>query len=102
MNLANLEGTINQKTGEIILDFEASFILQTLSIFDFPSLSVKTTLTSGKVKSKLHEETGLNLQSNGTTKLVAIAVIPPTNNLYFNRFLNLPTEALAILNCKFI
>ncbi len=101
MYLETLEGTINQKTGEVILSFEASFILQILSIYRFPGLLVKTTLNSGKVKSSLHEETGINLQSNGKMKLVGVAIIPPTNNHYFNRFLNLPTEALAILNCRF-
>ena len=101
MYLNTLEGTINQETGEIILNFEARFMLQILYIFHFPSLSVKTTLNSGKVTSGRHEETGLNLQSNGKTKLVGVAVIPPTNNHCLNRFLNLPTEALAILNCKF-
>ncbi len=100
MYLDKLEGIINNETGEIILNFEARFILGILSIFQFPSLLVKTTLNTGKVKSNLHEETGSNLDSNGKTKLVGIAVIAPTNNNYLNLFLNLPTEALAILNCK--
>ena len=68
MSLDNLEGTINQETGEIILNFKAKFILEILSIFQFPSLLVNTTLTTGNVKSELHEESGISLQNNGKTK----------------------------------
>ena len=100
MYLDNLEGTINQETGEIYLNFEARFILEILSIFHFPSLLVTTTLNTGKVTSGLKEESGQRLQRNGTTKLVGTAIIPTTNSHYLNRFLNLPTKAIAILNCK--
>ncbi len=94
-----LEGTINKVSGEISLNFEASFTLEILSIIKFPSLFVKTILNTGKVQTNNIESQGLKLQKNGKSKLVGTAYIRKTDNYLLNRLLFLPTTALAELNC---
>ncbi len=100
MFLDTLQGTIEMSTGEIKLDFESRFVFTMFPSFYFPDLIVKTCLTSGKAKSGLHFAKGKPLQKDGSTKLVGIAVIPPSGNLFLDTFLDLPNEALAILQCK--
>ena len=100
MSLDKLEGTVDQNSGKILLEFNSKFVLSILSIIQFPPLLVETTLTTGKIKGKLHEGTGLILQKNGIAKLVGIAMIPKTGNKVLDIFLGLPNEALAKLNCE--
>ena len=96
-----LEGTINKQSGEVLLRFEAKFFFSILSFVKFPELMVKTLLTTGKVKGKLHEGKGQIIQNNGKTKLVGISKIPKTGNRILDSFLGLPNEALAELQCEF-
>tara|TARA_B100000965_G_scaffold385593_1_gene386963 strand:+ start:5196 stop:5726 length:531 start_codon:yes stop_codon:yes gene_type:complete len=100
MSMDKLEGTINKNSGDVLLSFESKFIFSIGAIFTFPGLLVKTSLKTGKVKSKSHEAEGRVLQKNGKIKLVGIAVIPPTGNKILDTFLNLPNEALAELKCE--
>ena len=100
MSMDQLEGTIDKSSGEVLFKFESKFSFSVGSIIEFPSLIVKTILTTGKVKGKLHEGQGLVLQKNGTTKLVGISIIPPTGNKMLDIFLGLPNEALAELQCE--
>ena len=95
-----LEGTIDQNSGEVLLNFESRFVLSLGTIIKFPDLIVKTILKTGKVKSKLHEGQGLPIQKNGEAKLVGISSIPITKNKILNTFLGLPNEALAELQCE--
>ena len=99
MSMDKLEGTIDQSTGEVFFIFESKFILHILSIIKFPYLTVKTRLTTGKIKGQLNEVQGITLQKNGETKLVGISTVPQTGNKILDTFLNLPNEALAELNC---
>ncbi len=99
MSMNRLEGTIDQNSGEVLLNFESRFIFSVGKIFKFPDLLVKTLLTTGKVKGNLHEAEGLALQNDGITKLVGISIIPPTGNKILDFFLGLPNEALAELQC---
>ena len=100
MSMDKLEGTIDKKSGEVLLKFESKFIFSIGPVIKFPELIVKTLLKTGKVKGKLHEGKGLALQNNGTTKLVGISVIPKTGNKVLDTFLGLPNEALAELKCE--
>ncbi len=100
MSMDHLEGTINQNSGEVLLNFESKFLFSIGVILKFPELIVKTHLKTGKVKGKLHEGEGLILQNDGTTKLVGIAIIPKTGNKILDTFLSLPNEALAELKCE--
>ena len=100
MSMDHLEGTIDQSSGEVLLEFESKFLFSIGAILQFPELLVKTLLKTGKVKGKIHEGEGVVLQSNGTTKLVGIATIPKTGNKILDAFLGLPNEALAELKCE--
>ena len=100
MSMDKLEGAIDQKSGEVLLTFESKFILTIGAIIKFPHLSVKTSLTTGKVKGRLHEGKGSVLQKNGKTKLVGISTIPTSGNKVLDTFLGLPNEALAELQCE--
>ena len=100
MSMEKLEGTIDSNSGEVLLKFESKFVLSIGENIAFPHLLVKTLLTTGEVKGKLHEGKGLILQKNGKAKLVGIAVIPITRNKILNIFLGLPNEALAELECE--
>ena len=100
MSMDKLEGTLDQNSGEILFQFESKFFFSIGKIIKFPYLSVKTLLTTGKVKSKLHEGKGIKLQKNGKAKLVGISNIPQTGNKVLDIFLGLPNEALAELQCE--
>ena len=100
MSMDKLEGTIDQNSGRILLEFNSKFVLSILGIIQFPPLLVETTLTTDKIKGKIHEGTGLVLQKNGITKLVGIAMIPQTGNKVLDIFLGLPNEVMAELNCE--
>ena len=100
MSMDKLEGTINKNSGEILFKFESKFILTIGGMIKFPHLLVKTSLTTDRVKGKLHEGKGIVLQKNGKTKLVGISIIPPTGNRLLDIFLGLPNEALAELQCE--
>ena len=100
MSMDKLEGTIDKKSGEVLLEFESKFIFSIGAKLKFPELIVNSVLKTGKVKGKLHEEEGQVLQANGKTKLVGIATIPITGNKLLDTFLCLPNEALAELQCE--
>tara|TARA_B100000700_G_scaffold323438_1_gene427210 strand:- start:301 stop:831 length:531 start_codon:yes stop_codon:yes gene_type:complete len=100
MFMDQLEGTINKKSGEVLLKFESKFLFRIGTMFQFPELIVKTLLTTRKVKGNLHEGEGQALQKNGKTKLVGISTIPKTGNKIIDTFLSLPNEALAELHCE--
>ena len=92
--------TLDQDSGTVILKFESQFIFSILSIFHFPALLIKTTLTSRKVKGNLQEAEGKVINNNGEATLVGIATVPKTENIILDTLLMLPNEALAILKCK--
>ena len=100
MSMDKLEGTIDKNSGEVLFKFKSKFVFSIGSMIKFPNLLVNTSLTTGSVKGKLHEESGISLQKNGRTKLVGISIIPPTRNLLLDTFLGLPNEALAELQCE--
>ncbi len=100
MTMDKLRGTIEKNSGQIVLRFESRFCFSLGSIIKFPDLLVNTSLQTGRVKGKLNEEQGYALQKDGKTKLVGISTILPTNNKILDSFLNLPNEALAVLQCE--
>ena len=100
MLMNKLEGTLDQNSGVLVLKFDSRFVFSIGGLITFPDLLVKTSLETGKVKSKLHEGEGFALQKNGKTKLVGIAIIPPCGNKILDAFLGLPNEALAELHCE--
>tara|TARA_Y100001968_G_scaffold252138_1_gene237499 strand:+ start:31 stop:561 length:531 start_codon:yes stop_codon:yes gene_type:complete len=100
MSMNQLIGTIDKKSGEVLLKFESQFLFSIGAIIKFPGLIVNTLLKTGKVKSPLHEGEGQVRQANGKTKLVGISIIPKTGHKILDAFLGLPNEALAELQCE--
>jgi len=100
MFMDKLKGSIDKNSGEVLLEFESKFVLNIGAMIKFPDLLVKTTLETGRVQGELHEGDGVTLQKNGKTKLVGIAIIPPTGNKILDTFLDLPNEAIAELQCE--
>ena len=100
MCMNKLEGSLDHETGEMELYFESEFIFSLFLVFRFPSLSVKTKLTTGKVKSNLFQEEGMGLRDDGKLSLVGISTIQSTGNRSLDVFLRLPSEALAVLQCE--
>ena len=100
MSMDKLEGTIDKKSGEVLLKFESKFIFSIGAKLKFPELIVNSLLKTGKVKGKSHKGEGQVLQTNGKTKLVGISIIPITGNKILDTFLGLPNEALAELKCE--
>ena len=100
MLLHKLEGTFDEKSGKLLLEFESKFILSILNVLKFPELDVKTCLTTDKKKTLLNDVEGKCVGVRGEVTLVGIAIIPPSGNKLLDYFLQLPNEALAILKCK--
>ena len=100
ISMNKLEGTIDKGSGKILFKFESKFEFSIGNIIKFPYLLVKTSLTTGGVKGKLHEGKGIALQKDGKTKLVGISTIPKTGSKLLDSFLALPNEALAELKCE--
>tara|TARA_Y100001968_G_scaffold183133_1_gene167751 strand:+ start:21287 stop:21817 length:531 start_codon:yes stop_codon:yes gene_type:complete len=100
MYMDKLEGTINKKSGEVLLNLEAKFIFRIGTIFTFPKLLVNTLLRTGSIQTNLYKEEGIALQDDGSATLIGVAIIPITGNKILDLFLGLPNEALAILKCK--
>ncbi len=100
IDMDRLEGTLNKKSGEILLEFESRFIFSIGSIYHFPDLFIKTSLQTGKVEGIIHKEEGLTIQNDGRARLVGIGIIPITGNKILDIFLGLPNEALAVLECE--
>ncbi len=98
--LKQFEGFINSKTGDMSLDFSADFELSIFKLFKAPKLVVETALSTYKVNSNRHKINGMSIQKDGRVKLVGLANILPTGNLILDKFLSLPNEALAVLNCE--
>ena len=100
ITMDQLDGKIDKNSGKIELELKARFVFSIGYIFHFPDLIIKTALQTGRVKSGLHDEEGLSRQNNGRTTLVGVAIIPATGNKVLDLFLNLPNEALAVLQCE--
>ncbi len=99
ITMDKLAGTINTDSGEINLDFEARFTLQIFSKIEFPNLKIISCLTTNKVKTKHFSSEGQTMQPNGEARIVGISNIKKTNDYILDKFLGLPTEALAELQC---
>ena len=100
MCLDRLEGSIDKSNGYISLNFKSRFFFSIFSKLHAPPLIVETFLETGEVKSERYTVEGMPLQKDGRTRLVGVSNIEPCGNNLMDIFLGLPTEALAILECK--
>jgi hypothetical protein len=93
-----LKGTVNMKTGEANLDFDAAFQFDAGSIYHAAPLSVLTTLSTEGSSGDLLQGTGNRMTADGKAKLAGVARVPKTGDAFLDSFLLLPSEALAVLS----
>ena len=65
-----------------------------------PDLLVSTLLTTAAVRGSRHQAVGQPLDDQGRGRLVGVATVVPTGEVWLDRFLGLPDEALAVLRCR--
>lgn len=95
-----LKGTVNMKTGEANLDFDASFQFDAGNLYHAAPLSVVTTLSTEGSSGKLLQGPGARLNGEGKARLAGVASVPKTGDLFLDGFLLLPSEALAVLSAE--
>lgn len=99
-----LEGSRDPFDGSMALRFEARFQFQlTLAgrvLYQAPDLQVKTQLSTSVIEGRRHRGEGRPLNASGEGRLVGVASIPRSGEAWLDRFLGLPDEALAVLNCR--
>lgn len=92
------QGSINQESGKVDLEFKAKFLFSAGSLYEAPPLMVKTVLTSEESKGTMKSGRGKRLDKEGKCRLVGVATVDPIDDFLMNSFLALPTECLADLN----
>ncbi|XP_020209400.1 uncharacterized protein LOC109794364 [Cajanus cajan] len=91
------QGSINQESGKVDLEFKARFIFSAGSLYKAAPLLVKTVLTSEESKGIVKSGRGKRLDKEGKCRLVGVATVDPIDDFLVNSFLGLPTECLADL-----
>jgi hypothetical protein len=66
-----------------------------------PDLIVDTQLVTASVQGQRHRGQGQPLDAGGEALLVGVATVQPSGEPWFDRFLGLPDEALALMRCRF-
>ena len=97
-----LGGWLQPQSGTVALRLDARFRFRVGRLYTAPDLLISTTLTTGESRGALLAATGLPLGPSGAGLLVGVAVVQPSGDGWLDRFLGLPTEALALLRCRFI
>ncbi|XP_027358062.1 uncharacterized protein LOC113867166 [Abrus precatorius] len=92
------QGTINQESGKVDLEFKAKFLFSAGSLYKAPPLLVNTVLTSEESEGTTKSVRGKRLDKEGKCRLVGVATVDPIDDFLMNSFLGLPTECLANLN----
>ena len=100
-----LAGSLDPATGAVQLDFRARFHFRLAiagwPLLEAPPLLVAALLRTGCAEGERHQAEGLPLDASGRGRLVGVAMITPTGTAWLDRFLGLPDEALAELDCRF-
>lgn len=97
-----LEGTVDPATGRIDLDFLASFEFTAGPLYTALPLTVATTLTTEASDGVLRHGVGRRMQADGRARLVGVARVPRTDDALLDTFLQLPTDALAVLSAELV
>ena len=100
----DLSGRWSPERGAIALNFRARFRFRAnlagRAFYAPPDLQIACTLTSGSVQGVRHSASGQPLAADGRARLVGVARVEPCGDALLDRFLGLPDEALAVLECR--
>ena len=80
--------------------FVLAFIFPWRGSTKLPPLIVQTRLQTETAQGLRHHAQGKRIGADGEALLVGIATVPPTGDGWLDRFLGLPDEALALLQCR--
>jgi hypothetical protein len=97
-----LEGQWHPSSGEVQLEFRSRFCFSLAGCYRAPDLIVHTRLHSETAQGQRHQAQGERIGTDGKALLVGIAQVPRTGDSWFDQFLGLPDEALALLRCRLI
>lgn len=95
-----VQGWIDYETGEAQLEFDAEFLFTAGPLYRAPALQVCTVLTTESSQGAVRKGSGERLK-NGKGKLLGIATVPKTGDLFLDTFLRLPSDAYAMLSAEF-
>lgn len=92
----DLSGILDVCSGSLDLDFDARFQPEAFGSFP-PALEVVTPLTTSRIVASGRSLEGTPLDPFGRARLVGIAPVPPTGDLFVDWLLGLPAPATAEL-----
>lgn len=99
-----LNGWVDSASGEVRLQFRSRFRFQLSAAgavrYRAADLVVDTQLTTETISSRRHQRQGRRLDEHNRAMLVGTALIEPCGEAWLDRFLGLPDEALAVLECR--
>ncbi len=95
----SLKGTIDVRTGEANLDFDAQFQFDAGSLYHAAPLSIVTKLSTEGSEGRMLRGPGERLR-DGKLKLAGVSEVPKTGDGLLDGFLLLPSEALAVLSAE--
>lgn len=99
-----LEGSWEPVSGDLELVFSARFRFRigpvSKPLYSAPDLRIDARLSSGCAEGHRHRAQGRRLDPQGGARLVGIARVEPCGDAWLDRFLGLPDEALAMLECR--
>ena len=99
-----LSGHWQPDSGAIALQFRARFRFRIAAagraLYAPPDLQIACELSSGVVQGRRHGASGRPLSGDGSARLVGVARVEPCGDAWLDRFLGLPDEALAVLECR--
>jgi len=95
-----LQGRWQRTSGAVQLRFRSRFRFKVADQVAAPDLIVDTQLATASVQGKRHRGQGQPLNAGGEGLLVGVATVQPSGEGWFDRFLGLPDEALALMRCR--
>jgi hypothetical protein len=95
-----LQGRWQPTSGAVQLRFRARFRFKLAAQVAAPDLIVDTQLVTASVQGQRHRGQGQPLNAGGEALLVGVATVQPSGEPWFDRFLGLPDEALALMRCR--
>jgi len=101
-----LQGCLDPATGAVQLHFQARFLFNAGGLYQAPPLWIDTQLTSATlpapVPDRWRDVGGEALDPDGALTLVGVAPVAASGDRWFDSFLGLPSEALALLRCQLL